>query len=108
LAYLLRAQDRNRLGLLSFAPRSAQGLAVQSWKDSADSMVFADGEHASPPLAVAEVQGYVYRAFRAMANYYHVQGQDDWARDLNKRAKKLQKQFDALFWLPDQHFYGLA
>lgn len=108
LDYLLRAQDRNRLGLLSFTPRSAQGLAVQSWKDSADSMVFADGEHASPPLAVAEVQGYVYRAFRAMADYYHVQGQDDWARDLEKRAKKLQRQFDALFWLPDQLFYGLA
>ncbi len=108
LGWLIQAQDRNRWGLISFSPRSSQGLAVQSWKDSSDSMVFANGDHAAPPLAVAEVQGYVYRAFRAMAEYYRAAGNAPEAKALERRAAKLKKQFDALFWMPDQQYYALA
>ena len=40
----------------------AAGLANQGWKDSVDSVQFADGRLADPPIALCEVQGYAYEA----------------------------------------------
>ena len=43
------------------------GLANQGWKDSFDAIRFVDGRLAEPPVALCEVQGYVYAAFLARA-----------------------------------------
>ncbi len=108
LSWLETIQDSSGLGLLNFSPRSSRGLSVQSWKDSSDSMVFSNGQHAEPPLAVAEVQGYVYNAFRSMAHYYQTAGRLEESARLQRRAQGLKKRFHQRFWLADRHYYALA
>ena len=84
------------------------GLAVQSWKDSADSMTHADGTPARPPLAVSEAQGYLYAACHALATLLPRLGEPALGRRLAARATELQRDFAAAFWLPDLGFYAMA
>lgn len=94
-------------GLLRFAP-SGSGLAVQSWKDSHDSMNHADGREAQPPLAVAEVQGYAFAAFEAAARLLDTAGDSERAAHCRARADRLARRFHALFWLEDLGAYAMA
>ena len=89
-------------GLATFEA-SGSGLAVQSWKDSANSMVDEHGKQARQPIAVAEVQGYAYAALLAAAQLL-----PERANDLIGRATALQNTFHAQFWLPDMATYAMA
>lgn len=93
--------------LVAFAP-SGSGLTIQSWKDSADSMNHADGRRAEPPLAVAEVQGYTFAAFRAAAGFYRRLGEHDRAQACETRAERLADELHARFWLEDLGTYAMA
>ncbi len=84
------------------------GLANQGWKDSGDSMVHADGTLARGPIALAEVQGYVYAAYRAMAELEERLGDPAAAPELRGRATALQKAFADAFWLPDRGVVAMA
>ncbi len=106
LAWVLAHVDAD--GLFRFQPQSARGLAIQSWKDSADSMVFASGEHGRPPFAVAEVQGYAYRALVLMSRFFADHREFERASDLRARAEAIRRAFHDRFWLPDRHYYALA
>jgi glycogen debranching enzyme len=46
------------------SPRRRKGLVNQGWKDSQDAIFHADGSLAQGPIALCEVQGYVYAAKR--------------------------------------------
>lgn len=94
-------------GLIAFKP-SGTGLMVQSWKDSSESMVHADGSLAKAPLAVAEVQGYAYSAFLAVAGFLISVGEADRASEFEMRAKSLAIKFDEKFWLDDLGTYAMA
>ncbi|MCG0238842.1 MAG: substrate-binding domain-containing protein [Firmicutes bacterium] len=92
-----------------------QGLKVQSWKDSHDSMAHRSGELASAPMAVSEVQGYVYDAYRKLAPLLRdlaAAGYGDdlaaLAAELEARADALQARFAQAFWMPDRQFYAIA
>lgn len=93
--------------LVAFAP-SGSGLTIQSWKDSADSMNHADGRQAEPPLAVAEVQGYTFAAFRTAAGFYRRLGEGDRAQACELRAERLAEELHARFWLEDLGTYAMA
>lgn len=93
--------------LVAFAP-SGSGLAIQSWKDSPDSMNHADGTEAEPPLAVAEVQGYALAAFRTAAGFYRTLGDEQRAADCDLRAHRLAEEFHSRFWIEDLGVYALA
>ena len=84
------------------------GLVHHCWKDSADSMVFADGRLAAGPIAVAEAQAYAYRALlgtaRLAAGVWH---DPDWAATLTAAAAGLRDRFATDFRLPDG-FVALA
>jgi glycogen debranching enzyme len=54
--------DFDRDGYVEYACKIEKGLANQGWKDSGDGIVNADGSLAEPPIALVEVQGYVYEA----------------------------------------------
>ena len=54
-------------GFVEYARHSHKGLVQQGWKDSNDSVFHADGKIAEPPIALCEVQGYVYAAKLAAA-----------------------------------------
>lgn len=97
-------------GLINFRQRAdGHGLTVQSWKDSDDSMSYADGTLGRGGLAVAEVQGYVFAAFKAAAELSRLCGgapaqRENWLA----RADALAATFDRLFWMPEQDTYALA
>lgn len=104
----LDGTGRDERGLYTFAPQNGQGLQVQSWKDSGDSMIFRDGRKAEPPLAVAEVQGYVYAAKLGMAQLYHHLGHEPKSRQLRTEAKELKDRFEQHFWMESRQYYGMA
>ncbi|MDQ2693828.1 MAG: amylo-alpha-1,6-glucosidase [Pseudomonadota bacterium] len=94
-------------GFVCFQPAGG-GLAVQSWKDSAESMSHADGRLGEPPLAVSEVQGYAYAAYLAAARFFDILGDPAQAAQWQLRAGKLQERFHAKFWQEDMSTYALA
>ncbi len=85
------------------------GLENQCWKDSGDSIRFADGHVAEGPIAVCEIQGYVYDAkVRCARLAREVWDDDEFAARLEREAEDLQKRFNEDFWLPDRRYYALA
>lgn len=106
--WLAKYGDENSDGFIEYESRSAKGLVNQGWKDSGDAIVDADGKLATPPIAVAEVQGYVYLAKIAMADVYEQAGEPDRAEQLRREAAELRTKFNRAFWLEDKGFYALA
>lgn len=100
--------DKANNGYLSYASASSKGLGNQGWKDSGDSIMNADGSLASPPIALVEVQGYVYRAKVLIADLYARVGEDSMAARLHKEASDLKARFNREFWLESKNFYAIA
>ncbi|MEA2619724.1 MAG: hypothetical protein QOC97_497 [Chloroflexota bacterium] len=108
LAWIDDFGDLDGDGFVEYQRRSKRGLLNQGWKDSGDSTRHLDGRIAKGPIALAEVQGYVYAARRGMARLARHRGEKELAVRLDDAAEKLQVAFDAAFWLPDAHFYAMA
>jgi glycogen debranching enzyme len=108
LTWIDRHGDLDGDGFVEYERRSPRGLVNQGWKDSHDSVRFADGRPAEGPIALCEVQGYVYRAKLGLADLYHALGRRAEAADLRRRAAELRERFDAAFWMPDEGCYALA
>lgn len=100
--------DRNPYGLLDYQRTSERGLANQGWKDSHDSVFHADGRFPDGPIALVEVQAYACAALDAMSMCSHRRGHAIDATRYALRAKTLREQVDALFWMPEGDFYGIA
>ena len=95
-------------GFVEYQRRSRLGLLNQGWKDSGDAIRHLDGTPAEGPIALSEVQGYVFAARRAMARLARHRGEVELATRLDQAADDLQARFDAAFWLPDARFYAIA
>src|SRR5215470_16047717 len=95
-------------GFIEYHRATEQGLANQGWKDSHDAIFHADGSLAEGPIALAEVQGYVYCAKQAAARCAQRLGWIDRARRLNAEADLLAGRFEASFWCPELETYALA
>jgi glycogen debranching enzyme len=95
-------------GNLAYDSESGQGLANQGWKDSGDAIVNRDGSLARPPIALVEVQGYVYEAKLLIADLFERDGDPKRAQELRKRAGELRIHFDRAFWTGDATGYALA
>lgn len=100
--------DRDGDGFVEYQRQSANGLVHQGWKDSDDAVFHADGTHAQGPIALCEVQGYVYAARRAGALLATVLGRNDQADRLNRRAEELRQRFEQAFWCEELSTYALA
>ena len=83
-------------------------LTNQAWKDSGDSVMHKDGKLATPPIAICEVQGYLYDAWQSGANLAEKLGKVEEANSLRERAKRLKEHFKKTFWLADQNYVALA
>ncbi len=108
LDWIDRYGDRDGDGFVEYARASRTGLANQGWKDSADSIFHADGRLAEGPIALVEVQGYVYAARRHAAEMARVLGQWDRARREEEAATRLARRFDEAFWSEEIGCYALA
>lgn len=93
---------------MEYGRRTTEGLINQGWKDSHDSVFHADGRMAQGPIALCEVQGYVYAAKRAAARIASRLGHRQKAAGLEADAQRLASQFDEAFWCPDLGSYALA
>ena len=108
LGWIDRYGDRDGDGFVEYLRRSADGLNHQGWKDSDDAVCHADGSPAVGPLALCEVQGYVYAAQRAGAVLAAALGRADRAAALNRQADQLRDRFESAFWCDDLGTYVLA
>jgi len=108
LAWIDGPGDPDGDGFVEYARANEQGLVNQGWKDSHDAIFHADGRLADGPIALAEVQGYVYAAKRTAARCALRLGLDDEARKLEAEAGRLAARFESAFWCPDIETYALA
>ncbi len=108
LAWIDDYGDRDGDGFVEYQRYTDSGLANQGWKDSWDGVTFADGRVAQAPIALCEVQGYVYAAFRARARLARLSGEADVAGHWTERARRLRRAFNEQFWLPERGHYALA
>ena len=100
--------DRDNDGFVEYERRSPGGLQNQGWKDSHDSVVHADGSLAEGPIALVEVQGYVYMAKLAIADVYDALGDREPAAQLREQAAALRAAFNEAFWNPEEGTFALA
>jgi glycogen debranching enzyme len=108
LAWIATYGDPNGDGYVEYQSASEKGLVNQGWKDSGDAMVNTDGTLAQPPIALVEVQGYVYLAKTSLADVYAHAGEAERAAQLRREAQQLRSQFNRDFWLAEQHCYAMA
>ncbi|HTO09578.1 MAG TPA: glycogen debranching N-terminal domain-containing protein [Myxococcota bacterium] len=95
-------------GFVEYLQRSPGGLANQGWKDSHDSIMHADGTLAEGPIALCEVQAYVYAAKLGMARFARQLGDLRLATQLEEDAQRLRVEFQRAFWCDDLGTYALA
>jgi glycogen debranching enzyme len=105
LEWIDRYGDLDGDGFQEYLTRSTQGLENQGWKDSGDAVVDLAGAKATPPIALCELQGYVYDAKLRMAEIFAALGADERAATLRQQAEALQQRFEAAFWLEEEGTY---
>jgi glycogen debranching enzyme len=108
LAWIDGPGDCDGDGFVEYYRATEQGLANQGWKDSHDAIFHADGRLAEGPIALAEVQGYVYCAKLLAARCADRLGWTERALALRGEADLLAERFDAQFWCTDIETYALA
>jgi len=104
--------DRNAAadsdGFVTYARRSAEGLTQQGWKDSHDSVFHKSGDLAEAPIALCEVQGYVYQGRLALAGLAQALGHAQLAETQTQQAARLRLRFQSAFWCDDLGSYAIA
>ena len=100
--------DADHDGFVEYKGRSKGGLVQQGWKDSSDSVFHSDGKLAEGPIALCEVQAYVYGAKVGIAEIACALGQAQLSRKLKEQASTLRRAFEESFWCENQSSYALA
>lgn len=108
LYWIDRYGDFDGDGFVEYFRQSDKGLQQQGWKDSHDSVFHADGRLAEGPIALCEVQGYVYLAKQRAAHLADVLQHSARAHVLRQEANQLQKHFEKNFWCEELGTYALA
>jgi len=100
--------DRDGDGFVEYARRTDAGLTNQGWKDSHDAIFHEDGRLAEAPIALCEVQGYVYDAKLQAARLAECLGEPNLARELVDAAAVLKARFNERFWCERIGSYAIA
>ncbi len=108
LAWIDDYGDRDGDGFVEYERRTDRGLVNQGWKDSSDAIRDRTGREAVAPIALAEVQGYVFDAKRRMAALARIRGDDALGARLDADAQVLRERFEAAFWVEDLRYYAMA
>jgi glycogen debranching enzyme len=108
LEWIDRYGDRDGDGYVEYEKRAPRGLDNQGWKDSHDAIVHPDGTKARGPIALVEVQGYVYDAKSRVADLARAMDDDALADRLEKEAENLKERFNRDFWMEKERYYALA
>jgi glycogen debranching enzyme len=111
LAWLEGPADLDGDGYLEYRKRSDSDKALDNhcWKDSDNSILFADGRKAEPPIATCELQGYAYDARLRTARLMRAIWKDeDTASRLEHDAAELKRRFNRDFWVKGRRHFALA
>lgn len=108
LAWIEEFGDRDGDGYVEYLRATPHGLANQGWKDSWDAVRFADGTLAEPPIALCEVQAYVYGAYVARAHFAREAGDRATLERYARKAAELRRRFNDEFWLEEQGTFALG
>ena len=108
LEWITEYGDRDGDGYVEYQRTSDRGLQNQGWKDSWDSTRFADGTLAQSPIALCEVQGYVYAALVARSHCATEAGDTELATTLRKKAQALKENFNRDFWVDDGEYFAMG
>jgi glycogen debranching enzyme len=108
LAWIDQHGDMDGDGFVEYQRMTEKGLANQGWKDSFDSIFHADGSGAEGPIALCEVQAYVFAAKRGAAGIARALGEAELGAALEREAEALRQRFEDAFWLDDLGCYALA
>ncbi|HTL62095.1 MAG TPA: glycogen debranching N-terminal domain-containing protein [Nitrospira sp.] len=95
---------------LAYRSETGKGmkLANKGWKDSGNAIVNVDGTLAKPPVALVEVQGYVYAAWLGIASLLDRSGATTQAGHLRQQAEQLKARFNRDYWMEEKGCYALA
>jgi glycogen debranching enzyme len=108
LEWLAGYGDRDGDGFVEYQRRTERGLVHQGWKDSDNSVFHSDGSLAQGPIALCEVQGYVYAAKLHAAELARAIGDPARADKLGREAGALRQRFERAFWCEEQGTYAIA
>lgn len=108
LSWIEEYGDADGDGLVEYQRRSATGLLHQGWKDSDDAICHADLSPPVGPIALCEVQGYVFAAWRAAARLARALEHPTESAIFESRADRVKQRFEELFWCDDLGTYALA
>jgi glycogen debranching enzyme len=108
LQWMAEFGDRNGDGYVEYQRTSDRGLQNQGWKDSWDGVRFRDGRLAQSPIALCEVQAYVYGALIARSHCATEAGDVALAQELRVRAQALKTAFNEDFWVDDGEYFAMG
>ncbi len=108
LEWIEKYGDRDDDGFVEYQRATDRGLINQGWKDSFDSISFKEGRLAEPPIALCEVQGYVYAAYLARSHFAREMGDHRLAAHWAGKAGALKRRFNEAFWLEDKGYFAIA
>ncbi|MCC7372103.1 MAG: amylo-alpha-1,6-glucosidase [Chloroflexi bacterium] len=108
LGWIEQFGDLDGDGFVEYLCRSTRGIRNQGWKDSADSTRHRDGSQAEPPIALVEVQGYVYAALIDAGVLYRALGDDERAAHCQARADDLRARFQERWWSASDQYFAAA
>ncbi|HEY3948758.1 glycogen debranching N-terminal domain-containing protein [Phenylobacterium sp.] len=108
LEWIDKYGDRDGDGFQEYQTRSPAGYENQGWKDSGEALVYPDGALVKGPKALCELQGYVYDAWRRMAEIYDALGKPQRATGLRTKAANLFARFNEAFWDEESGFYAFC
>jgi glycogen debranching enzyme len=108
MGWIEGAGDSDQDGFVDYARGATTGLANQGWKDSHDSIFHADGSEAVGPIALVEVQGYVFAASRSMADLAKRRGDSEAASHWEARSEALRLAVEDRFWIEEMGSYAIA
>jgi glycogen debranching enzyme len=110
VAWMEEYGDLDGDGLIEFGDKSKDNVHItqQGWKDSHDSLHWANGDEVDGPIALVEVQGYAYAAYAWLADVAVLRGDAEWAVELRGKADRIREAVERLYWLPEAGFYAQA
>jgi len=108
LAWIDTHGDRDGDGFVEYYRQTKEGLSNQGWKDSQDAVFHRSGQYAEGPIALCEVQAYVYGAKRHGSLLAATLGHHAQAERLRSQAEALRENFEAKFWCEELSVYALA
>ena len=108
LEWIDKYGDSDGDGYVEYKRKSGGGLDNQGWKDSFDGILHADGSIAEAPIALCEVQGYVYDAKNRIAELARDLGHEDVAEQLEHDAADLRERFNRDFWMNEHNTFAVG